>query len=205
MQCLQQHPKASNLLSKVTFPRSHNSLCWLAAVGHKKKGEQQMPETWDVLPCRRERSQDSLISHSQLHTAWDKVWRAQVNSYSDNSCHSNTYQCVWFYGHVQRNLYAFWLLISGQKYILWGFFKPRLHPAVTGQWATLWWNILALRKKWLFADVSPTEINLSNLFQPPLNIYTKQEDSSCNNCLWQRHNPLVWQVTNSLWGRFLLN
>lgn len=36
MQCLQQHPKASNLLSKVTFPRSHNSLCWLAAVGHKK-------------------------------------------------------------------------------------------------------------------------------------------------------------------------
>lgn len=95
--------------------------------------------------------------------------------------------------------------IGGQNYILWGFFKPRLHLAVTIQWATLWWSILALRKKWLFADVSPTEINLSHLFQPPLNIYTKQGDSSYDNCLWQRHSPSVWQETNSLWGRFLLN
>lgn len=36
MKRFQQHPTGSNLLSKVIFPHWHNSLCWLAAVEHKR-------------------------------------------------------------------------------------------------------------------------------------------------------------------------
>lgn len=155
--------------------------------------------------AEKKRSQPSFISHSQSHTARGKVWRAQVNNYPIICVIPtpiNVYDFLSTYKEISTHSD---FSIGGQNYILRGFFKPRLYPAVTRQWATLWWNILALRKEWLFADVRPTEINLNHLFQPPLNIYTKQGGSSYNNCLWQRHNPSVWQKTDSLWGGFLLH
>lgn len=156
---------------------------------------------WDVLPCRRERSQLSLISHSQSHTALSSE---SSGKHYLTICVIPTPRNVYGFMSTYKEICTHSDFIGGQHYIL-GFFKLRLHPAVTRQWATVWWNILALRKKGLFADVSSTEINLSHLFQPPLNIYTKQGDSSYDNCLWQRHSPSAWQVTNSLWGRFLLS
>lgn len=203
MKRLQQHPKGSNSLSQVTFPRSHSSLCWLAAVEHKRV---RAAEAWNVRCSSMQKRKESAQLHLSLPVTHGTGQSLESSGKQYLTiCVIPTPGNVYDFMSTYKEICTHSDFIGGQNYILWGFFKPRLHPAVTRQWAAVWWNILALRKKALFADVSPTEINLSRLFQPPLNIYTKQGDSSYDNCLWQRHNPSVWQVTNSLWGRFLLN
>lgn len=81
---------------------------------------------------KRKESAQLHLSLPVTHS-WGKVWRAQVNSYL-TICVIPTPVNVYDFMSMYKEICAHSdFFIGGHNYILWGFVKPRLHPAVTRQ------------------------------------------------------------------------